>query len=152
MPVERLADRPDLAAFLEHQMAAVIAVPVDANGTLHAATVSYWNAISPLAVYFVTNRESEKCQLLKSQASIPCACVIGTEKGTEFTLQMRGTLSEAANLDLAGYFQKQSNRPDARVDAKDMVLVFTPTWARFTDYKVGYQRHTLELSGENNSH
>lgn len=142
----RLHDYPTLAAFLRQEPVAVIAVPVDTKGALHAATLHYWNSESPLAFYFITNRESEKCTLLKTQAEIPCACVIGMQESTEFTLQMRGTLHEAsAEGVVENYYRKQRKNANKALDAKDMVLVFRPHWAHFTDYKIGFERHFLEV-------
>lgn len=142
----RLADAPELMIFLRDEPAATLAVPVSNDGTLHIASLLFWNSTEPFVFYFVTNRQSEKCRLLKTQPSIPAACVVGTKKGTQFTLQMRGTLAEALNADLAEYYQKRGNRFDDIADEKNMCLAFTPSWARFTDYDNGYERHMLLLN------
>ncbi|HWZ66154.1 MAG TPA: hypothetical protein VNX65_05200 [Patescibacteria group bacterium] len=68
-----------------------------------------------------------------------------TEKNTPFTLQMRGTLSEGSASDLERYYVKHGSRFDDIADKKNVCLVFKPTWARFTDYSKGYERHFLEL-------
>lgn len=147
VPSYTLQSYPGLKEFLQSEAAATLAVPVDQHGTLHAATLLFWNSEEPLALYFVTNRDSQKCQLLKIQKSVPSACVVGTSKGTLFTLQMRGTLQEASpTVDLAAYYQKRGNHYDDIADEKNMCLVFTPTWARFTDYSKSYDRHLLTLA------
>ncbi len=145
MQSHTLASYPTLDEFLQRQVAATIAVPVDATGTIHAASLLYWNSTNPLAFYFVSGRDTEKARLLKNQQEIPCAAVVGTEKGTDFTLQMRGTLREGTAEELELYYQKRGNRFDDVNDPKNMCLVFTPTWARFTDCTKDYTRYTLEV-------
>ncbi len=145
MQTYRLQDYPTLDRFLQKEPAATLAVPVDHEGTLHAASVLFWNSTDPLLLYFVTGRDTQKVRLLKTQKEIPCAVVVGTHKGTPFTLQMRGTLSEGSAVDLALYYQKRGDRFDDINDRKNMCLVFRPRWARFTDYTKEYARFMLEL-------
>lgn len=145
----RLADYPGLAAFLEREFAATLAVPVDTAGTLHAASLCYIHTSEPLRFYFVTGRDTEKCRLLKTQPTVPCAMVIGTVKDVQFTLQMRGKLREESHPAAAvmdRYYQKRGNRHDDINDPANLCLVFEPTWARFTDYGKGYAHFPLEVS------
>lgn len=146
----RLSDYPSLVDFLSKHLAATIAVPVDEAGTIHAASLLYWNSDNPFRFYFVTSRDSEKYGLLKSQESVNCAVVIGTEKDTPFTLQMRGSIQEVEpknNKDAVdNYYQKRGNRHDD-IEALDTCLLeFTPIWARFTDYSKGYTRKMLDIT------
>jgi uncharacterized protein YhbP (UPF0306 family) len=144
----RLADYPALQEFIHTEFAATIAVPIDTNGTLHAAALGFVYTPDPLRFYFVTGRDTEKCTLLKTQAEIPCAAVLGTVKDVAFTVQLRGTLREEEHPDPAlmdRYYQKKGNRYDDIDDPANLCLVFTPTWARFTDYAKGYQHFMLEL-------
>jgi general stress protein 26 len=145
----KLSDYPSLANYLSTQKAATIAVPIDENGTIHAASLLYWNSLDPLRFYFVTSRESEKYTLLETEKSINCAVVVGTEKGTPFTLQMRGTMQEVDPNEhkeiVESYYTKRGNHQDD-IDAPDTCLLeFIPSWARFTDYLKGYDTHELEL-------
>ena len=142
-----LKSYPELATFLRNETAATLAVPIDNNGTIHAASLLYWNSEEPLSFYFVTNRDSEKTALLKSQKEIPGACVVGTSRGTAFTLQMRGALGEAnpAPAIVDAYYKKRGDKFDDLADEKNMMLVFHPSWARFTDYGKGYERFVLAV-------
>ncbi|MFI5275608.1 MAG: hypothetical protein ACHQT5_02170, partial [Candidatus Saccharimonadales bacterium] len=81
--------------------------------------------------------------------SMPAALAIGTEKGTPFTVQLRGSLEA---IDPAGhkqivsaYYQKRGNRRDDLNDPNNSLIMFTPTWGRFTDYAKGYDRFFLDL-------
>ena len=145
----KLSGYPSLSDFLSEHLAATIAVPIDNNGTIHAASLLYWNSLNPLKFYFVTSRNSEKYKLLDTRDAINCAVVIGTEKDTPFTLQMRGTIQEVDPKKyqevVENYYQKRGNRHDD-IDAPDTCLLeFKPNWARFTDYSKGYDRLILDL-------
>ena len=144
----KLAELPELNKFLQHSMAATIAVPIE-NDELHASSLIYWNSTEPLLFYFITSGDSVKFTLLKSKAEINCAAVVGTTKGTPFTLQMRGLLSEIAaeeNKDvLENYYYKRGNDKDDITDPNTCLLRFQPKWARFTDYSQGYLQNFLKL-------
>lgn len=146
----KIIEIEELQNFLENQKAATIAVPIDENGTIHAASLLYWNSIDPFNFYFVTSRDTEKCALLKDARKITCAVVVGTEKGTDFTLQMRGNIQEVEPKDfskeLDAYYQKRGNRQDDIDDPATCILQFSPTWARYTDYSQGYNRDFIDLS------
>lgn len=145
----KLIDYPSLAEFISQHPTATIAVPIDNNGTIHAASLLYANNTEPLEFYFVTARDSEKYTLLKTTNSITCAVVVGTEKETPFTLQMRGELGEIDPLEYEGqvkaYYQKRGNHRDDINKPGTCLLRFTPTWARFTDYSKGYERYFLDI-------
>ena len=145
----KITDHPKLQEFLASHMAATIAVPVDDQGTLHAASLLYSHTLSPLKFYFVTARDSEKCEKITPENPLQCAAVIGTEKGTEFTVQMRGSILEidpASHKEIVDdYYKKRGNHHDDIEDPKTCLLEFTPHWARFTDYAKGYERHRLSL-------
>lgn len=144
-----LAEYPTLDAFLQKCLAATIAVPIDQEGTIHAASLLYWNKSEPLELYFVTSRSSEKFQLLEHEAEIRCAAVVGTEKHTPFSLQMRGTIKEvdptSYSSELEAYYEKRGNHDDDISSPDSCLLKFTPDWARFTDYSKGYDKKFLEL-------
>jgi uncharacterized protein YhbP (UPF0306 family) len=79
----KISGHPGLADFAANHLAATVAVPIDANGTIHAASLLYWNSVKPFEFFFVTSRESEKCKLIRQQGAVPCA-VVGAEKGTDY--------------------------------------------------------------------
>ena len=92
----KISECSGLMDFLASQKALTMAVPIDTDGTVHAAAMIFYNTVKPFRFYIITARDTEKCKLLKSNSSINCAVVVGTEKGTPFTLQMRGKISEIA--------------------------------------------------------
>lgn len=141
-----LSDYPTLQAFLSEQPVLTLAVAVDTAGTLHAATIHYWHTTEPLAFYMVTGRDSEKCRLLKTQPEIQAACVVGTNRGAAFTVQMRGQLREASKVDLDHYYKKRGDRLKDIDDPKNICLVFTPNWVRFTDYSKGWDHAYLNVA------
>lgn len=146
----KLSDHQQLRSFLQAEKTATLAVPIDDTGTIHAASLLFVHEEDPLRIYFITGKLTEKYTLLRSKDSIPAALVIGTEKGTSFTLQLRGSVqavdptTHAAIVDK--YYQKRGNRGDDLADTTNSLLVFTPRWGRFTDYAKGYNQFMLALS------
>lgn len=149
MPTDKLADCPDLQKFLEEEPAATIALPIDEQGTIHAASLLYWHNKSPLRFYFVTSQETEKCKLLVKKQRLQAACVVGTHRGTDMTLQMRGTIAivdkEKFAEELEKYYAKRGNHHDDIIDPANVLLEFSPNWARYTDYTKGHRRRTLDI-------
>lgn len=150
MKPQKLADYPELARFLEHEGLATTAIPIDEAGTIHAATMGYGHAAAPLRFYFVTDKASEKCALLRQKPALQGACVIGTYKDTPFTLQMRGEFriveSGRHQQDLEAYYRKHSKRTDDIDEPNNVLLQFAPTWARFTDYSKGWGHYFLDAT------
>lgn len=146
---DKLSDNPTLLRFLDDEPAATIALPIDDAGTIHAASLLYWHSIDPLKFYFVTGKATEKCQLLLQGAAVPAACVIGTSRFTDCTLQMRGRIQivdkKQFSDQLDRYYAKRGDRHDDIIDPVNVLLEFTPTWARYTDYTKGYERRMLQL-------
>lgn len=145
----RFKERPDLSAFLQEQSTAVVSVAVDVDGTIHIATLGFWHSDNPLRFYFVTSKLTEKCTLLRDGSQQKAACVVGTVKGTAFTLQMRGTLQivdkTTHSSDVAAYTKKRGNDNDL-ANPNSALLEFVPSWARFTDYAVSWQPQMLDLA------
>lgn len=149
MQTDRLADCPDLQKFLQNEPAATIATTVDNEGTIHVAALLYWHDENPLCFYFVTSKNTEKCKLLLERESLPAACVVGTSRGIDMTLQMRGLLRIADKQQFKNevdkYYKKRGNYNDDVIDPENVLLQFTPNWARYTDYTKGYERRILDV-------
>jgi general stress protein 26 len=148
-------DNPKLAEFLNREPVAVVSVSIDEIGTPHAATLGYWHKSDPLSFFFVTNKNSQKCRLLNQKKELPAACVVGTYMGTEFTLQMRGTLrvldKDNYREEIDRYCEKRGKRREELKDLADpdgVLLRFTPNWARYVDFSQGWGQHFLELNNE----
>lgn len=148
MRTYKITDHPALRQFLQKEWSATLAMPADIEGGIHAASLMYCHTEQPLAFYFVTAKDSLKCSLLKTKESIPCAAVIGTVKGTAFTIQLHGVLalSQPRQDVVDAYYQKRGNRHDDITDPAITFICFTPNWGRFTDYANGYARFVLDVS------
>lgn len=144
-----LDEHEELSLFLSAQASGVLAVPIDNTGILHAAAILYWHNPAPLRFYFVTALGSEKLALLTDSNYLPAAFVVGTEKGTTFTVQLRGKVHEInpeANKKITdNYYLKRANRNDDIKDPSNCLLEFIPDWARFIDYSKGQEKHMLDL-------
>jgi general stress protein 26 len=146
----KLSDRSKLVDFLNSHEALTMANPIDNEGTLHASAMLYYCTVDPLRFYFVTARDTDKCKPLKANKILQCAIVVGTERHTPFSIQMRGYVKEVKTSDnkgvIDGYYKKLKNHYDDVNDPANVLLEYTPTWARFTDYSEGYNRYYLDLS------
>lgn len=144
----KLADAPELEAFLTAERVATLAVPVDGQGTLHIATMNYVHTAEPLRFYFITSSKSEKCRLM-NDGPVRAACSTGTYYGTPFTLQMRGEARllerESHQAVLDAYFAKRGDTNRNVEGPSSVLLEFTPDWARFTDYAKGWDSTMLEV-------
>ncbi len=149
-----ITDIKGLEDFLQSQEAAVLSVPIDGNGTIHGAGLLYAHDERPLQFIFVTSSKSEKCNLLNKQKTVPASCVIGTTKGTPFSLQMRGrvTIKEIskAKKEIEIYKTKRGKAVDDFSDSDQVVLIFRPDWARCTiydstDFQDGFKRVMLDI-------
>ena len=146
----KLKDCPKLVDFLMSHEALTMANSIDKKGTIHAAAMLYSCSVSPLRFYFVTSRDTDKYKLLKINKTVQCAVVVGTERGTPFSVQMRGDIREIEPSQnqriIDDYYKKLNNHYDDINDPVNCLLEYMPTWARFTDYSKGYTRHYLDLS------
>ena len=145
----KLSEYPGLSEFLANQLVATIALPIDETGTLHIASLLYWHDPVSLCFYFVTGANTEKCRLLIQGRTVTAACVVGTEKGVDFSLQMRGQFNiveEPTHNVIESYYAKRGNHDDDLNDPENVMLKFSPNWARFNDYSHGYgDRKFLKL-------
>lgn len=145
----KLSDTPELIDFLANHEALTLAVPIDGKGTTHAAAMLFYNTTDPFRFYFVAEKNTEKFTLLDKNRVVPCAVVVGTERHTPFSLQMRGELRELDVLQnkqlIQAYYEKLNNHYDDVFNPKNGFLEFTPKWARFIDYSKGYDRYLLSL-------
>jgi general stress protein 26 len=145
----KLSDNRDLMDFIENSPASTLAVPLDYDGSVHVAPMVFYNTFEPLDFYFVTARDSVKFTMLHTHSQINAALVVGTEKDTPYSVQMRGTLEEVDPDEnkkiIDDYYEKRGNRNDPVDDPENCLIKFTPTWARYTDYSEGYDKYELDL-------
>ena len=137
--MKRLADLPGLQEFLEKTAIAVLALPIDEQGTIHAAAMNYWHDPHTLDMYFVTEKASRKCTLFQNGGVVQAACVIGTENGVPYAVQMHGTAQivpkDAYQWVIDGYALKRGDSHNVE-NEKNVLLQFHPVLATYTDYSV----------------
>jgi uncharacterized protein YhbP (UPF0306 family) len=146
--VKPLAQAPRLATFLDTTPVAVLTTVVDTEGTLHPAALHYWHDPETLSFYFVTEKSSEKCRLLLDGAAQRAACVVGTEEGVAFTLQMSGEVRMVPKSEyqfaILAYARKRGDSHHAEAD-NFALLQFHPTVARYTDYTGKWMQYYINL-------
>jgi len=148
--VKLLDQAPKLADFLDKTPVAVLATVIDTEGTLHAAALHYWHDPETLSFYFVTEKSSEKCRLLLGGAAQLAACVVGTEEGVTFTLQMSGEVRMVSKSEyqfaVLAYARKRGDGHHAEADDYAL-LQFHPSVVRYTDYAGKWAQHYINLEG-----
>lgn len=133
---------PDaLKRFLQEELVATLALPANASRDIHIAPMVFWLNPSGYEVYFVTDRNTEKCKPLVNRKRIQAGCVIGTSKGTQYCLQMRGHVKivdpQNHKRAIDAYYKKRGNRNDDIDQPQNVLLEFKPSWIRCTDYTDG---------------
>lgn len=145
----RLTDNSKLVRYIEETQLASLALPIDETGTIHIAAMRCMATINPFRIYFVTGKESEKCGLLRTGRHAKAACEIGAHEDPDIYLQMRGTVQmfEFSNLPqvVEAYFAHRGEPNRMKEGSTSVLLEFTPTYAKYTDYAEGWEKHTLEL-------
>lgn len=143
-----------LIKFLLTEPASVLSVPIDKEGTIHSAGLLFAFDPESFEFIFITSSKTEKCKLLLKEKQVKASCVIGTQKGVPYSLQMRGVVRlkeyNTAQEELNLYEKKFGKKFDDMSDSDQVVLIFEPNWARYTDYvstdwKDGYKRIQIEL-------
>lgn len=145
----KLQENQKLLKFLRSALVSTLAVPIDQKGTIHIAAMRCFVTTNPLRVYYVTSRGSEKCALLKQDSEISAACDIGGHIEPEMYVQMRGFVrmfefSDRPDI-VSSYFAHRGSSQDKEGDSS-VLLEFEPTYAKYTDYAEGWQKHLLDLS------
>lgn len=107
------------------------------DGTCDAAAMHFSHSADPFVIYIQTENTSRKCRDLPASTSI----VIGFNEETMTTLQLEGriqTVSDASQLpDIHKiHYAKHPHAEQYKSDPATVFLIFTPSWWRYTDYKV----------------
>ncbi len=117
--------------YLQTQRVCVLAVEMP-DGSPHAATVNFTHTEDPLTLIIMTGPTSRKHGALV-MATVRSSIVIGVDERDMRTLQVNGHASFSTNQTLQRlYFDRF---PKALyMFPKDVLVIFTPTWCRFTDW------------------
>lgn len=121
--------------YINSQRIAVLAVEMP-DGSPHAATIHFGNVEDPMRFIILTEKTTRKCESIIANGKCRASLVLGQDTETMQTLQMDGTLESTTDeAILNAYLQKFPNMKDRSEDPDGIVLVFTPTWWRYSDYK-----------------
>lgn len=123
--------------FLEKERISVLTTLLE-DGSPHSATMVFVFDKNTNEIYFLTDKTSKKCALLRNGTFVRASVVLGFNEQEMVTLQMDGEVKVIApdlvekvrGLYLAKY-------PDhKRYDNESSeYLVFKPSWWRYTDFK-----------------
>ncbi len=115
------------------------------NGIPHSASMHYATKEGSLDFIFFTKEKSRKCSHFEEGRKYPASLVIGFSEEEWVELQTEGTI-EKVNKSKSKPEQKifASKFDGAELDNDHVVLKYTPTWWRYTEFKPKF----LVLSSE----
>lgn len=106
------------------------------DGSPHAATIHFAHIDNPMRFIFLTGSDTKKCDSIKANGKCRASFVLGQDEETMKTLQMDGTVEFTTDESiLNAYFQKFPNNKARHNPPETVILVFTPTWWRYSDMK-----------------
>lgn len=128
---------PEIISFLEAQHIAAFTTII-ADDSLHSAALHFSQSTEPFEIYFSTDRASRKCQAL-SEAPTQASIVIGLSSSEWITMQLSGEVvivEDAAEIERIQeiHYEKNPGSRKFKDDPGTVMLKFTPTWWRFTNF------------------
>jgi general stress protein 26 len=128
---------PDqLREFLADEILCCLAVAMPEEA-VHAAVLRYWCDTQNLNIYMSTSKKSEKMWWLrKGKTSVKTSIAIGLTHQQPYSLQMRGTLEvfdPQSDSYISEQYSKVASELDHIDDPNNVMIVFRPNWARYTD-------------------
>ncbi len=129
----------EILDYIQTQRICVLAVEMP-DGSPHAATVHFAYSESPFEFYIFTDTDTRKYESLLAKVETRASVVVGFDdtKAVMKTLQIDGKLSVLKDEKLKSaqeiYFGKYENKKEFMDDEECSLMVFIPTWWRFTDW------------------
>lgn len=117
--------------YLQTQRVCVLAVEMS-DGSPHAATVNFTYSLDPLTFIFMTSPSSRKHEAL-SKGTVRASVVVGVDEEDMRTFQLNGNASLYHNETFLKIYHNKFPRA-VHIFPKDVLVSFTPTWWRFTDW------------------
>ncbi len=107
-----------------------------ADGIPHSASMHFSMRDDPLEFVFFTKEVSRKCKHFKIGKKYSAALVVGFDETKMIEFQAEGSIRKAnAKESKNGVKTFASKFKGATLDSDHIVLVFKPTWWRYTEYK-----------------
>ena len=108
------------------------------SGEVHGAPLLFWCDPTTLFVYMSTSKNTEKMTWKRQGYEIAKASIaIGVGKNQPYLLQMRGTiqvLDHRTNERVYTEYMRVAHAKDNPDEADNTMIVFSPTWARYSDW------------------
>lgn len=111
------------------------------DSTPHTSAMHFAHRDDPLTFIFLTEKGSLKVSALKDKKRQLGAITIGFDEKEMVTLQLHGEVSRLEKSDELAklkeiYFKKFPQNKKYENDPESVFLSFTPSWFRYSDYKV----------------
>lgn len=131
--------KPEILKFIKKNRVLVMSI-LRKDGSPHAAVLHFAYSTDPLKFYFSTENTSRKTDALLAGKAVKAAAVIGFSEEEWKTLQLNGKIKGMIKPKDKALAQEifYKTHPGSRRwkdDPATILLEFTPTWWRYSDYK-----------------
>ncbi len=121
--------------FLKGQNVSVLTTLL-ADGNPHAASMHFAMENDPFEFVFFTKHVSRKCKHFEIGKKYSAALVVGFDEKEMIEFQAEGVIEKVDQTkSKLGEKTFASKFKGAKLDSEHIVLVFRPTWWRYTEYK-----------------
>ena len=121
--------------FLEINRVSVLTTLLEDNSP-HSASMHFAFGDSPLSFVFFTKKVSRKCKHFKNDEKYSASLVVGFDEKKMITFQSEGIIRKASNEDSKLGVKIFANKfSGSELDNEHQVLIYEPTWWRYTEYK-----------------
>lgn len=104
--------------------------------TPHTAAMHFGFDVKNSEFVYFTKMTSRKCISLKIGKKFPASIAVGFDEKKMVEFQAEGKIEMIAKNKSESYIKVFANKfKGAELDEDHIVLVFTPTWWRYTEYK-----------------
>lgn len=106
------------------------------NGNPHSASMHYASTDKPFEFVFFTKKVSRKCKHFENSKKYPASLVIGFDEKEMVEFQSEGLVRIATEEESKiGVKTFASKFKGAELDNEHQVLIYEPTWWRYTEIK-----------------
>ena len=124
-----------VTGFLKGQNVSVLTTLLT-DGKPHSAAMHFAMRVDPLEFVFFTKEISRKCKHFKTGKTYPGALVVGFDETKMVEFQAEGKIQKVNSAEeILGVKTFASKFKGATLDNDHIVLIFKPTWWRYTEYK-----------------
>lgn len=106
------------------------------NGCPHSASMHFASTDKPFKFVFFTKKVSRKCKHFEENKKYPASLVVGFDEKEMIEFQSEGTIKIASSTESDKGVKTFADKfGGAELDSEHQVLIYEPTWWRYTEFK-----------------